>query len=155
MGNKAKLKDILEEMEFQIEGHLSFINTKTGEVISVSQDDLRDAEDDKPIDNLHEWQLENLEIANDIIENYKDYKELPTKYEINEYEMMEDFCLAINDERIQSNLLNTIKGKGAFRRFKDKVIELEIERDWYNFREKRYRQLAVEWCQINEVEFID
>ena len=155
MEGKAKIKDIIEEMEIQIDGYRSFINTRTGEVLSVSEDDLRDAEDEKPINNLHDWQIENLEIANDIVENFEDYKELPTKYEINEYEIIEDFCLTILDEKIQKILLISIAGKGAFRRFKDIVKEFEIEMDWYKYRDKRYRELAIEWCQNNEIEYID
>ena len=155
MANKVKLKDIIAEMEMQFDGYRSFINTRSGEVISVAEDDLIDAEDGKPIDNLHDWQIENLEIANDVVENIEDYKELPTRYDINEYDIIEDFCLTIHDEKIQKILLITIAGKGAFRRFNDMVKEFEIEMDWYKYRDKRYRQIAVEWCQINEVEFID
>jgi len=155
MANKAKIKDIIEEMEMQIDGYRSFINTRTGEVISVSEDDLRDAEDEKPINNLHDWQIVNLEIANEIVENFEDYKELPTKYEINEYEIIEDFCLTIHDEKIQRMLLISIGGKGAFRRFKDMIKELEVEMDWYKYRDNRYKELAIGWCQNNKVEYID
>ncbi|PEL07743.1 hypothetical protein [Bacillus sp. AFS017336] len=105
MANKAKIKNIIEEMEMQNDGYRSFVNIRTGEVISVSEDDLIDAEEKKPINNLHDWQIENLEIANEIIENFEDYKELPTKYEINEYQIIEDFCLTIPDEKIQRILL--------------------------------------------------
>lgn len=155
MTNKAQIKNIMEEIEMQIDGYRSFINIKTGEVISVSEDDLRDAEDEKPINNLHDWEIENLEIANDIVENFEDYKELPTKYEINEYEMIEDFCLTIHDEKMQRMLLITIGGKGAFRRFKDTIKEFEIEMDWYKYRDKRYKELAIRWCQNNNVEYIE
>lgn len=155
MENKAKIKDIIEEMEIQFDGYRSFINTRTGEVLSVSEEDLRDAEDEKPINDLHDWQIENLKIANDIVENFEVYKELPTKYEINEYEIIEDFCWTIQDEKIQKMLLISIEGKGAFRRFKDKVKEFNIEMDWYKYRDTRYRQLAIEWCQINEIEYIE
>ncbi|PEJ59265.1 hypothetical protein CN692_07235 [Bacillus sp. AFS002410] len=155
MANKAKIKDIIEEMEMQNDGYRSFVNIRTGEVISVSEDDLIDAEDEKPINNLHDWQIENLEIANEIVENFEDYKELPTKYEINEYQIIEDFCLTIPDEKIQRILLRTIGGKGAFRRFKDTIKDFEIEMDWYKYRDNRYKELAIAWCQNNEVEYIE
>ena len=44
---------------------------------------------------------------------------------------MEDFCLKIIDQQKQNNLLNAIKGKGAFRRFKDKINDFELETEWY------------------------
>jgi hypothetical protein len=155
MTNKAKIKDIIEEMEMQIDGYRSFIKIRTGEVFSVAEDDLIDAEDEKTMDDLQDWQIENLEIANEIVENFEDYKELPSKYEIDEYKMVKDFCLTIKDVKIQNILLITIEGKGAFRRFKDAVIELNIEMDWYSFRDRRYKDLAIEWCQNNDIEYID
>ncbi|MFF3021769.1 UPF0158 family protein [Gottfriedia sp. NPDC057948] len=155
MTNKAKLKYIIEEMEMQMEGYRSFIKIRTGEVFSISEDDLIDAEDEKPIDDLHDWQIENLEIANEIVENFEDYKELPSKYEIDEYKMIKDFCLTVKDEKKQNLLLITIEGKGAFRRFKDVIIELNIEMDWYSYRDRRYKDLAIAWCQDNDIVYID
>jgi hypothetical protein len=155
MTNKAKIKDIIEELEMQIDGYRSFIKIRTGEVFSVAEDDLIDAEDEKSIDDLQDWQIENLEIANEIVENFEEYKELPSKYEIDEYKMIKDFCLTVKDEKIQNILLITIEGKGAFRRFKDAAIELNIDMDWYSYRDRRYKDLAIAWCQNNDIEYID
>jgi len=155
MTNKAKIKDIIEELEMQIDGYRSFIKISTAEVFSVAEEDLIDAEDENPIDDLHDWQIENLEIAKEIVENFEDFKELPSKYEIDEYKMIKDFCLTVKDEKIQNILLITIEGKGAFRRFKDAVIELNIEIDWYSYRDSRYKELAIAWCQNNDIEYID
>jgi hypothetical protein len=47
--------------------------------------------------------------------------------------------------------LTSLQGKGAFRRFKDNVILLGIEKDWYSFRDERYKQFAIEWCQENDI----
>jgi hypothetical protein len=57
-------------------------------------------------------------IAIDVVENFEYYLELPNKYDVNEYEIMEEFCLTVSDQRKQDSLLRAIKGKGAFRRFK-------------------------------------
>ncbi|MGG2027010.1 UPF0158 family protein [Gottfriedia sp. S16(2024)] len=155
MTNKVKIKDIIEEMEMQFEGYRSFVKIRTGEVFSVSEDDLIDAEDEKTMDDLQDWQIENLEIANEIVENYEDYKELPSKYEIDEYKMVKDFCLTVKDVKVQKILLIAIEGKGAFRKFKDTVIEFNIEMDWYSYRDRRYKDLAIAWCQNNDIEYID
>ncbi|KQL39310.1 hypothetical protein AN960_10125 [Bacillus sp. FJAT-25509] len=155
MTNKVKIKDIIEEMEMHFEGYRSFVKIRTGEVFSVSEDDLIDAEDEKTMDDLQDWQIENLEIANEIVENYEDYKELPSKYEIDEYKMVKDFCLTVKDVKVQKILLIAIEGKGAFRKFKDTVIEFNIEMDWYSYRDRRYKDLAIAWCQNNDIEYID
>lgn len=155
MNVQVKLRDIIEELEIQFEESQSFLNIKTGGIFLVTSNDLRAAEDDEPFDHLPDWQKENLMVANDVVENSENYIELPTKYDINEYEMMEDFCLTVNDQRKQSSLLLEIKGKGAFRKFRDKLIEFEIEDQWYSYRDERYKKIAKEWCQDNNVNYIE
>ncbi|MEH7484891.1 hypothetical protein V7157_28245, partial [Neobacillus drentensis] len=83
MNIQVKLKDIVEEMEIQFEESRSLLNIKTGEIVLVSSEDLRAAEDEKPFDHLPEWEQENRMIAIDVVENFENYIELPTKYEVN------------------------------------------------------------------------
>lgn len=155
MNNPVKLQSIIEELEMQFEESRTFLNLKTGEIISITSDDLRAAEDEEPYDHLPDWQQENRIVAIDVCENFEKYKELPTKYEVNEYEIMEDFCLTLNNQRKRDNLLNAIKGKGAFRRFKDKIIDFDIEEQWYSFRDERLKEIAIEWCQDNNVNYVE
>ena len=78
---------------------------------------------------------------------------LPTQYEINEYQIMVDFIDKIDNLEIKENLHRLIKGKGAFRRFKDYCFEASIIQNWYKFKEKRYKEIAIEWCKQNELEY--
>ena len=78
---------------------------------------------------------------------------LPTKYEINEYQMMGDFIETIESPEINNNLQRLIQGKGAFRRFKDYCAEMDIIQDWYKFRDERYKEIAIDWCKQNELEY--
>jgi hypothetical protein len=155
MSIQVKLKDIIEEMEIQFEESRSLLNIITGEIVLVTSEDLRAVEDEKPFDHLPEWEQENRMIAMDVVDNFENYIELPTKYEVNEYEIMEDFCLTISDQRRQDLLLRSIKGKGAFRRFKDQIIDFEIEDQWYSYRDERFKQIAIKWCQDNNLNFIE
>lgn len=155
MNIQVKLKDVIEEMEILFEESCSLLNIKTGEIVLVTSEDLRAAEDDKPFDHLPEWEQENRMIAIDVVENFENYIELPTKYEVNEFEIMEDFCLIINDQRKQDSLLREIKGKGAFRRFKEKIRDFEIEDQWYSYRDERFKQIAIKWCKDNDINYIE
>ncbi|MBO1511073.1 UPF0158 family protein [Metabacillus bambusae] len=155
MSIQVKLQAIIEEMEIQFEESQTLLNSKTGEIIVVTSDDLRAAENVESFDHLPDWQQENLMVANDVVENFENYIELPTKYEVNEYEIMEDFCLTISDQRKQDILLRSIKGKGAFRRFKDQIIDFEIEDHWYSYRDERFKEIAIKWCQDNNLNYID
>lgn len=154
MNIQVKLKDIIQEIEIQFEESRSFLNIKTGEIMLVTSEDLRAAEDEKPFEHLPEWEQENRMTAIDVVENFENYIELPSKYEVNEYEIMENFCLTVSDQRKQESLLRAIKGKGAFGRFKDKIIDFEIENQWYSYRDECFKQIAIEWCQENKINFI-
>ncbi|MEK4485765.1 UPF0158 family protein [Psychrobacillus sp. FSL H8-0484] len=155
MNNPVKLQSIIEELEMQFEESRTFLNIETGEIIIVTSEELIAAEEEEPLDHLPDWQQEDRKVAIDVIENFENYKELPTKYEINEYEIMEEYCLTISDQVKRDTLLKAIKGKGAYRRFKDKIINFDIEEQWYSFRDERYKEIAIEWCQDNNVDYIE
>ena len=97
------------------------------------------------VENLSEDELDEL-FAESII--------LPTQYEINEYRIMEDFKETIENNEIKDNLRGLMQGKGAFRRFKDYCFDVNIIQDWYKFKEERYKQIAIEWCKQNELEYM-
>ena len=84
-----------------------------------------------------------------------DYIELPSQYEIHEWAMMERFSLSIEYERISEELLSAIRGRGAFRRFKDTIHRLKVAEAWYCFRDQAYRQIAIDWCEQHGIEYID
>ena len=154
MNKPAKLSEIIEGMDLQFDETSSFLNTKTGQVVSVDADDFRAAEDEKVVKLCPEWQRNNIQIAKEILEEDY-YIKLPSKFDINEYSIMEDFCLSLSDERVSHKLVNSIKGRGAFRRFKDEVHRHGIEEDWYKYRDNAFREMAIDWCEGNGVEFID
>lgn len=79
---------------------------------------------------------------------------LPTKYKINEYQIMVDFIETIDNLERKSNLQRLIQGKGAFRRFKNYCFNVNIIQEWYNFRDKRYKEIAISWCKQNELEYM-
>ena len=78
---------------------------------------------------------------------------LPTQYEINEYQMMVDFIDTIENLEIKNNLKRLIQGKGAFRRFKDYCFEMDIIQDWYKYRDEKYKEIAIDWCKQNQLEY--
>ena len=78
---------------------------------------------------------------------------LPTQYEINEYQIMVNFIETIDNLEIKSNLQRLIQGKGAFRRFKDYCFESNIIQDWYDYKEEKYKEIAIDWCRQNKLEY--
>lgn len=66
---------------------------------------------------------------------------------------MEDFIDQLSNEQKAYKLARAIRGRGAFRRFKDMVYELNLENQWYQFEADTYKKLAIQWCQDNHVDY--
>lgn len=152
---KVKLSEIIEGMELQSEDFYYFLNLETGKNASVSREALFLADEGETYDHLLDWQQEEAELAYQIIENNDQFIQPPSRYEINEYQMMETFCYNQSNTKIQSELLNSIRGRGAFRHFKAMIIRLGIEDDWFDYRDKKYKQIAIDFCEQNQIDYIE
>ena len=153
---KVKLSEILEALEFMNSDNAAYLNIKNGEVILLSDSDISVAQDDSGIEDHPEWQQENIAIAKEIIiEDSKDYIALPDDFEIDEYDMMQHFISTISDDNIAQTLSISIKGSGAFRRFKEHLYQFGIQEKWFTYRANEYKQLAIQWCQENNVEYTE
>jgi hypothetical protein len=84
-----------------------------------------------------------------------DYLELPSHFEIHDYAIMEDFCAAYPNEAMSEDLLDLIRGSGAFRRFKNYINRHGIEQDWYSFHDNAYKKIAIEWLEENGIAYTD
>ena len=154
----VKLQDIVDSMYMQMDESRVLFNKETGEIITVSTEDLsiaEDSEEDDDFSKYPDWQQESLKEALDVIINWENYKELPDKFEINEYHIMEEFCGSIPEEKISNSLDSAIQRRGAFRCFRDTIVRLGVEEDWYKNKEKAYKDIAVEWCEYNKIMYID
>ena len=72
MAVQVKLKDIIEGLECQSDEYFSYLHTTTGEVVSVTTEELRAAEEDEPLEDFPEWQHDAIRIAGEIIETDPD-----------------------------------------------------------------------------------
>ncbi len=154
MALPVKLKAIIEGLEFQSDEGSSHLNTTTGEVVYTTDYELRAAEDETPRDHLPAWQIEALRTAKDILET-DHYLPLPTKFDIHEYRIMERFCSSVDDEDMRDTLYNAIRGRGAFRRFKDSIHKHGVADDWYKHRDDALKEIAIAWCEENGMQYTE
>ena len=155
MAIRAKLTDVIDGMETQSDECSSFLNKGTGDVALIADEEMHAAEDDEPIEDFPDWQQDQVRTAREIIAETCDYIPLPTKFDINEYSIMERFCLSLDDPEISDVLYGSIKGSGAFRRFKDAIHQYDIADEWHNYRNDALKEIAIEWCRENNIEFED
>ena len=146
------LDEIIEGMELQSEEAGHFLNRKTGEVILITDEEFQAAENDQPLEGFPDWQQENILVAREILAE-DHYIPLPSRYDIDEYSIMERFCLSIEDDKLQNILFNAIKGRGAFRRFKDNIHRYGLAEDWYKYQDKEIKQQAIDWCEAHGIRY--
>lgn len=70
-----------------------------------------------------------------------------------EYGWMAEFADSVTDFRIQGKLAVALEGSGAFRRFKNVLVEYPAEREqWFAFRDARLHDAAREWLADHDIE---
>ena len=129
---KVKLSEVIDALEFTNNEIEYYYNPDAGEIFMSNIGDFKNLDED---------------------ELFEKSMMLPTRYDINEYGMMEDFAETIEDVRLQNQLYISLNGSGVFRRFKDTCINFDIINDWYKFRDEKYKELAINWCRENHIEF--
>ncbi len=152
MKAKVNLEDVLEAIEIRTRESNYFYNKNSEEIHYITDDELREAEDDVDISEYPDWQQDSIKTAIDILST-NDYIKLPDDNEIDDYEIMEDFCYSIEDKELRNKMISAINGKGAFRRFKDKIYEYDLTDDWYDYQDKKFKEIAIEWCEMHNIEY--
>jgi len=155
MATRVKLDDIIEGLEAQSDESYAFLNKQTGKVILISEEEQNAAENNEPIEDFPEWQQDLVKIAKEILAESDNYIGFPSKFDIHEYSIMEDFCGSIENEKTREIFCSLIKGGGVFQRFKDAIHKYDIADDWYKYRDNALKQLAIKWCQENHIKFED
>lgn len=135
-----KLSELVDSIDSQADEAGFYLNKNTGKIELVGLEEINIAEDESTLEDYPEWQQEIIKIAQDIL-NTDDYIQLPTRFDVHEYSIMEDFCFSLDNEKIKEKLFCAIKDKGSFRRFKDKAFELDVIDDWYKFKEEALKRL--------------
>jgi hypothetical protein len=150
----VKLMDLTDGLEMVPEESAAWLDRQTGRVIIVENEVLQAVEsvegDEVPPD-LEDWQEEQLPAARGICASDKRYVALPDKFEFHEYRHMKRFIGTVADGSIADQLWQTIKGKGAYRYFKDTAHRLGLIDDWYRYRDEAMNQFMLDWAEANNV----
>lgn len=155
MSLPVKLKDIIDEMEIQSDAHSYYLNNNTGEIVMVTDEHLTVAENEEDISHYSAWEQEAIQVAIDMLESEEDYIPLPSQFDIHEYQIMEEFCLSLDDVKLKDKMYRSIKDSGAFRRFKDNIFEYGIEQNWFQYRRDAFKRIAINWCEENNIPYAD
>jgi len=117
--------------------------------MKVNLADVIDAIDTINEDETYFYSIQDEEIVY-VLEDDEDdefFIPLPTKEEVNDYQIMVNFTETIEDDKKRDWFENAIRGKGAFRRFRATLERFGMETEWYDYLEACHRELAIEWCE--------
>ena len=131
------LDELCEAMEDSSYENEYFLDLETGEILFVSE-----YMDDEESEKLKER----------IEEDSERYERIPKAESHEGYQDMVDFITTVDNEHLVELLEVAINGKGAFRRFKDVLLNYPEERErWFKFKDERMEERALEWLDDIEV----
>lgn len=168
--NLMDLESAFEHRDFSMEMDY-FLDLETGEVVLVTGEqrwlleevyeeyaDPETGEVDWPTIlpelDIPDWQKETLPLADDVEAGFGTrYIRIPQVESYEGYEDMVAFIETVSNPRLQDRLERGIHGRGAFRYFKDVLLDYPNERErWFRFRDERMRQRVLDWLDEEGVE---
>jgi predicted nucleotidyltransferase len=122
---KVDLQDLAQALEDHSYDHSWWLDSETGEVILWSDYSAEQGEPDPETRQLRPI---------DPIPSYEGYAE------------MQEFIERVRDPQARDLLERAIAGRGAFRRFKDTLLDFPELRDaWFRFHDARLERQAIQW----------
>lgn len=154
---KVNLQKIVDELQMRFIDNTPYYNKITGKILNVNDDDFRIVEDDDFENNLNnypEWQREHLkEVYILMYEDVENYISLPNNFDIKDSDIMEEFIETVSNENKRRQLEKCMWQKGMYRKFKDKLLQIGLEEQYYAFYDERLKEIAIEWCKDNNLEY--
>jgi hypothetical protein len=161
---RRRLAIDLSELDFAFEsgstGVEFYLDLETGEFISFTEEtrsafeamDEDEGDSEKP--DLPDWLQEEVERAAAVESGFGTrYISVPADESNEAYRDMEDFVETVEDRRLQLRLSDAIRGRGAFRRFKDVLLGSPRERDaWFAFQNARVRRRVLDWLDSEGID---
>ena len=156
---KVKLSEVVMALEGASDEFYSYFDRETGAVtMALDVERLADLDDEEAATHP-EWEQDDIKLVRAIQADEEKGGErfvaLPSKFDIDGYHTMEAFVLGIEDDAAREALYRAIKGRGAFRRFKDEVHSRGLADEWYKYRDESLKELAVEWCEANGIAYTE
>jgi hypothetical protein len=149
----VKLQDIVDALDTQSEVNHIYLDRRTGQIVQLCEEAYSCAEQDASDDgDQPDWMQEDIRKARELLsDDQGNFLELPTRYDIHEYSIMEQFARDYPDKKKSARMERALQGKGAFRYFHDTVDELGVMEEWLTCRRKALAEIAVEWCEANKI----
>jgi hypothetical protein len=151
MATVISLREVVEALEVLSDNCVSYLDPDTGEIVTVTEEERQLAEEES-LDDVTDWEREMLPKIRVVLQSDR-FLELPSRFDIHEWSMMEGFAQGQDNDRIRQELLDAIHGAGAFRMFRSVIRRLRIQQSWYHFREKALTEIARDWLEEHNLRY--
>jgi hypothetical protein len=169
-----KLKIDLSKLELAFDSGSDmisyYLDLETGEVISISDEErsLLESiyesyydEQSETVDwvnafekeHVPDWQREPLQKVDWVKAGFGDrFISIPSAGSHERYRDMEAFIATVRNRRLQERLDRAISGRGAFRYFKEVLLDYPAERErWFQFKQERLHQRMLDWLKAHGI----
>jgi hypothetical protein len=155
---QTKLSELIEVLEMDSEDRMHYVDLQEGRVVSIEITllDALDAGDDEELADTPDWQKEEVALARLVTSDSGErFVEAPDATEFHEYRHMERFIGGVEKSEDAEQLWRAIKGKGAFRYFKDTAARLGLLDRWFQYRDEAMKAFMEEWAKVHHVPYVD
>jgi hypothetical protein len=152
MATVVSLRQVVDELDILTDESCAYLNRQTGELYALTDEVAGMVEDDADPEGVPEWLSDDVPKIREILES-EDWLALPTTFDIHEWAIMDGFARSIDDSDLRDELLGAIRGRGAFRYFKDTIHRHEIQQDWYDFKSAALARMAADWLDGHGISY--
>ena len=149
----VKLQDVIEAIEPLSEEWNARINPSTGEIVCYTEEEAAMAESEADGERVPPWFVEHAPRVREASAS-KEFIDLPGPFEFHEYAVMERFVLSLPSPACD-RVLAAMRGRRAFRGFKDAIFKEGVEDQWDRWREQALKDLAIEFLQAEGIAYVD
>lgn len=130
-----------------------YLDLETGKVLLITSEVSHYLEEE-PDYELSDWEQEMLQEARQIDEGFGTrYITIPEQDSHEGYRDIERFIVTVRDQRLQDQLWRAVQGRGAFRRFKDVLLDHPDERErWFAFSDRCVHERMMDWLRFEGIE---
>lgn len=145
----VKLQDVIEAIEPLSEGWNARINARTGEIVCYTEEQVIGLEDG----HVSAWFADHAPKVREA-HTSKEFIGLPDRFGFHEYSVMERFAFSLSP-KVRDRVLAAMRGRRAFRGFKDVILREGVEDQWYGWRDQALKALAIDFLEAEGIPYVD
>lgn len=108
-------------------------------------------------EHVPDWQREGLQDADRVEAGFGNhFIAIPSENSHEGYRDLEAFIDTVLNPRLRDQLERAIGGRGAFRYFKNVLLDYPAERErWFRFKQERLQQRILEWLEYEGITLVN